>query len=81
MKVAFVRGNENIKDGIEEVGGSRVYGGAILSRRSKNIYKWLKVRKTSTLFFNEKVPRLLLLLFFMCDVTNVEQAISYASRQ
>lgn len=43
LKVLFVRGNEKLVDGEEEVGGTRVYGGAILSRNPKNIQKWLKV--------------------------------------
>ena len=30
-------------DGMEDVGGSRVYGGAILSRNPKNVQRWLKV--------------------------------------
>lgn len=40
----FVRGNEKLADSGEEVGGSRVYGGAILSRNPKNVHKWLKVK-------------------------------------
>lgn len=44
MKVLFVRGNEKLLDGLEEVGGQRVYGGAILSRNPKNNDKWLKVK-------------------------------------
>lgn len=43
LKVLFVRGNEKLVDGEEEIGGTRVYGGAILSRNPKNIQKWLKV--------------------------------------
>jgi hypothetical protein len=44
MKVMFMRGNELLSDGGIEVGGSRVYGGAILSKNPKNNLKWLKVR-------------------------------------
>lgn len=44
MKVFFVRGNEKLVDGDDEVGGSRLYGGAILSRNPKNVGKWLKVK-------------------------------------
>jgi len=44
LKVLFVRGNEVLKDDSVEIGGSRVYGGAILSRNAKNNDKWLKVR-------------------------------------
>lgn len=43
LKVMFVRGNEKLVDGQDEVGGSRVYGGAILSSNVKNNDKWLKV--------------------------------------
>lgn len=43
MKLFFIRGNEILKDGNEEVGGSRAYGGAILSKNPKNNLKWLKV--------------------------------------
>jgi hypothetical protein len=43
LKVFFVRGNEQLKDGEEDVGGGRVYGGAILSKNPKNNLKWLKV--------------------------------------
>lgn len=43
LKVFFVRGNEVLVDGMEDVGGSRVYGGAILSRNPKNVQRWLKV--------------------------------------
>jgi hypothetical protein len=39
-----VRGNEKLLEGNEEIGGSRVYGGAILSRNPKNVRKWLKVK-------------------------------------
>jgi hypothetical protein len=44
LKVFFVRGNEKLMEGQEDVGGSRVYGGAVLSRNVKNYNKWLKVR-------------------------------------
>jgi hypothetical protein len=43
LKVFFTRGNQLLKDGSEEVGGSRVYGGAVLSKNAKNFGKWLKV--------------------------------------
>lgn len=32
-------------DGADEVGGSRVYGGAILSKSSRSNDKWLKVKR------------------------------------
>lgn len=44
LKVFFVRGNEKLFEGNEEIGGTRVYGGAILSRNPKNVQKWLKVK-------------------------------------
>lgn len=44
LKVVLVRGNEKLVDGQEEVGGSRVYGGAILSKNVLNNDKWLKVK-------------------------------------
>jgi hypothetical protein len=43
LKVFFARGNEHLTDAGEEVGGARVYGGAILSKNPKNNVKWLKV--------------------------------------
>lgn len=43
MKVMFMRGNELLRDRDEDVGGKRVYGGAILSKNPKNNLKWLKV--------------------------------------
>lgn len=46
MKVLFVRGNERLLDDNEEVGGRRVYGGAILSKNPKNNDKWMKVSET-----------------------------------
>ncbi|KAG5679686.1 hypothetical protein PVAND_009239 [Polypedilum vanderplanki] len=45
LKVFFARGNEQLKDADEEVGGSRVYGGAILSKNPKNNLKWLKSKQ------------------------------------
>lgn len=43
LKILFVRGNEKLFDGADDVGGNRVYGGAILSRNAKNNDKWMKV--------------------------------------
>lgn len=54
MKIMFMRGNELLRDGIEDVGGNRVYGGAILSKNPKNNLKWLKVniqQKKKIFFF------------------------------
>lgn len=44
LKVLFARGNAKLVDGTDEVGGRRVYGGAILSKNAKNNDKWLKVK-------------------------------------
>lgn len=41
----FMRGNELLRDGADEVGGIRVYAGVILSKNPKNNLKWLKVNK------------------------------------
>jgi hypothetical protein len=43
LKVLFVRGNEKLVDGVQDVGGQRVYGGAVLSKNVKNRDLWLKV--------------------------------------
>ncbi|CRK97738.1 CLUMA_CG011118, isoform A [Clunio marinus] len=45
LKILFVRGNENLVDGQDNVGGSRVYGGAVLSKNVKNNEKWLKSKE------------------------------------
>ncbi|XP_070491505.1 beta-1,3-glucan-binding protein-like isoform X2 [Chironomus tepperi] len=42
LKVFFSRGNENLIDDTDEIGGRTVYGGAILSKNPKNNLKWLK---------------------------------------
>lgn len=43
LKVFFVRGNEKLVDNkMGEIGGSRVFGGAIMSRKAMNIGNWLK---------------------------------------
>ena len=43
LKIFFIRGNENLKDDVEDVGGKMAYGGVILSKNPKNNLKWLKV--------------------------------------
>lgn len=47
LKILFVRGNEKLFDGADDVGGNRVYGGAILSKNAKNNDKWMKVSSCS----------------------------------
>jgi hypothetical protein len=44
LKILFVRGNEKLTEEQRDVGGSRVFGGAVLSKNPKNNEKWLKVR-------------------------------------
>jgi hypothetical protein len=43
LKIAFIRSNEILQEGGIQVGGSRLYGGAILTRDSQYTDTWLKV--------------------------------------
>lgn len=45
LKIAFIRANEELLFDGEDVGGRRLYGGAILSKNAKNNDKWMKVKK------------------------------------
>lgn len=73
MKVMFMRGNEHLRDGIEDVGGNRVYGGVILSKNPKNNLKWLKVNKTNTHKNSSANP--FLISFFL----SISHVVEYAS--
>lgn len=44
LKIAFIRANEELLFDGEDVGGRRLYGGAILSKNANNNNKWMKVK-------------------------------------
>ncbi|CAO1390700.1 unnamed protein product [Diamesa hyperborea] len=48
LKIAFIRANEELLFDGEDVGGRRLYGGAILSKNANNNNKWMKNKLTTT---------------------------------
>lgn len=54
LKIAFIRANEELLFDGEDVGGKRLYGGAILSKNAKNNDKWMKVKKVHLIQSYEK---------------------------